>query len=60
MFVTADSEVGELPLVRFPLAGAGERRIPAIGEHTDQILAEAGYSPDEIGRMRDAGVVAQA
>jgi itaconate CoA-transferase len=60
MFVTANSQVGELPLVRFPLAGAGERRIPAIGEHTEQILAEAGYSPDEIGRMRDAGVVAQA
>lgn len=61
MFVEAESEVGELPLVRFPLAGPeGERRIPAIGEHTTEILAEAGYAAEEIERLRDEGIVAQA
>lgn len=58
MFVTADSEVGELPLVRFPLAGQGKRRIPAIGEHTVEILTEAGYSGEEIERLRADGIVA--
>ncbi|MGH2725450.1 MAG: CaiB/BaiF CoA transferase family protein, partial [Actinomycetota bacterium] len=60
MFVRADSEVGELPLVRFPLAPAGERRIPAIGEHTTEILSEAGYTSEEISALREAGVVVQA
>jgi crotonobetainyl-CoA:carnitine CoA-transferase CaiB-like acyl-CoA transferase len=31
---------------------------PALGEHTDQILAELGYDPTEIGALRAAGTVA--
>ena len=60
MFVQASTEVGDVPLVRFPLAPAGERHIPAIGEHTFEILAEAGYTADEIEQLRAAGIVAQA
>lgn len=31
---------------------------PALGEHTDPVLAEAGVPPDEIARLRDLKVVA--
>jgi itaconate CoA-transferase len=31
--------------------------IPALGQHTDAILAEFGWNPAEIAAMRDAGVV---
>lgn len=44
------------PLVSFsetPLA-AGD--LPALGEHTDAVLADLGYSEDEVGRWRDAGL----
>ena len=30
---------------------------PELGEHTDEILASIGYSPQEIQRLRDTGVV---
>ena len=30
---------------------------PSLGEHTDEVLAEAGYSSDDVGRLRTAGVV---
>ena len=34
------------------------RRGPMLGEHTDDVLAEAGYSQDEIEQLRYAGAVA--
>ena len=33
------------------------RHSPALGEHTDELLGEAGFAPAEITRLRDAGVV---
>jgi crotonobetainyl-CoA:carnitine CoA-transferase CaiB-like acyl-CoA transferase len=32
------------------------RRAPMLGEHTDDVLAWAGYAPDEIEQLRAAGV----
>jgi crotonobetainyl-CoA:carnitine CoA-transferase CaiB-like acyl-CoA transferase len=37
--------------------GGSVNRAPAVlGEHTDEILAEADYSPDEIDAMRGGGL----
>jgi formyl-CoA transferase len=33
------------------------RRAPALGQHTDGVLREAGYSAEEIERLRALGVV---
>lgn len=58
LVVEADSPVGPLPLVRFPLADAdAPRRVPGLGEHRDELLAEAGYSLDEIAQLVRDGVV---
>ncbi|MFI5001616.1 MAG: CaiB/BaiF CoA transferase family protein [Reyranellales bacterium] len=32
-------------------------RAPGHGEHTDEVLAELGYSSDEIGKLREAGAL---
>jgi crotonobetainyl-CoA:carnitine CoA-transferase CaiB-like acyl-CoA transferase len=37
-----------------------QRLAPQLGEHSEQVLLEAGYSWDEIGRLRDAGVIGPA
>jgi len=37
--------------------GAITRPPPKLGEHTQQVLEEAGYSENEIAAMREAGVV---
>jgi crotonobetainyl-CoA:carnitine CoA-transferase CaiB-like acyl-CoA transferase len=34
------------------------RRAPAVGQHSEEVLREAGYSGDEIGRLRTLGVLA--
>lgn len=50
-----------VPLQAFKFAhdGASIERPPArLGEHTDEILASAGYSTSEIASMRKAGAVA--
>lgn len=34
-----------------------QRPAPELGEHTDEVLSELGYSADEIGRLRAEGVL---
>ena len=47
------------PAARFDRTPAGLRRpAPRLGEHTDEVLAEAGFAGPEIEALRRAGVVA--
>jgi len=45
----------------FNLAGEAKgapRRAPSVGQHSEDVLREAGYSADDIGRLRKLGVLA--
>ena len=57
LFGEADSPVGPLPIVRFPLGSRQRSRVPALGEHTDDVLAELGYDETEIGVLHARGAV---
>src|SRR6185295_2131625 len=50
------SPAGRLAALKPPLNLDGVepdmRAVPALGEHTDAVLAELGYGPAEIGRLR--------
>ena len=55
--------LGEVPTVGAPLRFDGARADadlppPALGEHTDAVLAEFGVDAEEIRRLRHAGIVA--
>ena len=39
-------------------ADPGRRPGPVLGEHTDEVLAAAGYSAEEIGQLHENGAVA--
>jgi len=54
--------VGEYRTMTKPVAfsdtpGPAPVASPVFGQHSDSILAEYGFSPTEVSRMRDAGVV---
>ena len=56
------SKLGEIPVVGTPLhfsrMSPGVRRAaPLRGEHTDEILAEHGYTPERIQTLRDKKIV---
>jgi crotonobetainyl-CoA:carnitine CoA-transferase CaiB-like acyl-CoA transferase len=49
-------------MVDLPLAIDGQRAAaqvapPAVGQHTDEVLDELGYSPAEIAALRETGAV---
>ena len=51
-----------VPLARFPAVLSGSPavirgRAPGLGEHTDEVLGDLGFSADEIEELRKAGVV---
>ncbi len=46
-----------LPIKLSETPGAIRRTPPLLGEHTDEILREAGYSAADVGRLRAARVV---
>lgn len=56
-----DSSAGKIPALLPPgapdAAAARMDRIPALGEHTDAILAGLGYTPDDIARLRQENAV---
>ena len=56
-------KLGDIPVIGMPLSfsaidPAVRRHAPARGEHTDEVLAECGYSPAEIAGFRARKVVA--
>jgi alpha-methylacyl-CoA racemase len=60
-FVVRDEVVQPAPAPRFSATPAGlELPPPAIGEHTDEILAELDLSGEEMRRLRETGVVGSA
>ncbi|AXX32985.1 CoA transferase [Actinosynnema pretiosum subsp. pretiosum] len=57
-FVEVDGVPQPAPAPRFdrtPTAAPGS--VPAVGEHTDEVLAELGLAPDRVTALRTAGVI---
>jgi len=52
-----DVPIIETPFRMSATPGVIHRRAPLLGEHTDEILDEIGYTPGEIERFKDRGVV---
>jgi crotonobetainyl-CoA:carnitine CoA-transferase CaiB-like acyl-CoA transferase len=57
-----DETIGDYRTVRIPMRFGGadvgpQRRSPKAGEHTREVLQQAGYSDDEIAQFTDSGVV---
>ena len=49
--------LGPGPAVGLPGARRAMRPAPGLGEHTDEVLAEAGLTPEEISELRSEGAV---
>jgi crotonobetainyl-CoA:carnitine CoA-transferase CaiB-like acyl-CoA transferase len=53
---------GEVPITGTPFdlsatPGTIRHRAPLLGEHTDEVLTEAGISPERIAELRATGAV---
>jgi crotonobetainyl-CoA:carnitine CoA-transferase CaiB-like acyl-CoA transferase len=59
VFFDIETPAGPIPQIRTPVTprGAATTPPPGPGEHTDAILADAGFGPDEIAELRAAGAV---
>ena len=54
----AGGPVGPGPALKLdPEAPAALEPAPGLGEHTDDVLGEAGFSPDEVASLRSNGVL---
>ena len=56
------SEAGDLRMLRAPFEIDGERPFhplgaPALGEHTDEVLIEEGYTQEQIDGFRERQVI---
>lgn len=63
MIVDASDATGPVPQFAPPLKlsefeFAVERQAPRQGEHSDEIMREAGYSDDDIAQFRSSGIIA--
>jgi alpha-methylacyl-CoA racemase len=57
-FVECDGIVQPAPAPRFSRTPAAIRRPPSkVGEHTDAVLSEWGFAPDELARLKSAGAI---
>ncbi len=58
---TVETQNGPVPALLPPGAASdGDTRmdpVPALGQHTDRILAELGYAPGDIARLRDTKAI---
>ena len=55
--------IPDLRMVDMPVSEGGRRAAhylppPQLGEHTDDVLGELGFSVDQIAKLRDKGIVA--
>ncbi len=58
-WVEVQTPAGPVPTLLPPGLGQGARidAVPALGQHTDAVLAELGYTPPSIAALRAAGAV---
>jgi alpha-methylacyl-CoA racemase len=57
-FITLEGVLQPGPAPRFDRSvPETPRPAPALGQHTDAVLAEAGYDADAVAALRAAGVV---
>jgi crotonobetainyl-CoA:carnitine CoA-transferase CaiB-like acyl-CoA transferase len=52
---------GEVEVLKAPFNIEGvedtPKAVPAVGQHNDEVLREAGYSKDEIKALKEEGII---